>query len=340
MSVVLRGVSRAFGDVVAVDAIDLELADGALTSLVGPSGCGKTTTLRLIAGFDQPDAGEIVVHGTTVVGPGVLVPPEQRRIGVVFQHLALFPHLDVGRNIAYGLRHLDKPQRAARVDELLELVGLPGTARRLPHELSGGMAQRVAVARALAPEPRVVLLDEPFSSLDVGLRAELRAEIRRILRAAGVTALLVTHDQAEALSMGDRVAVMFRGRIEQIGSPEEVYGRPASVEVGTFLGDANPVPGRAQGGRVTTALGVVDAEVPDGAVTVLLRPEDVELVVDAGSPDTVTDVDYMGADRLVTVVLASGDEVAARLSARQRVAVGDHVRLSASPDGPVVAFPA
>ena len=340
MSVTLRGVRKAFGPVVAVDGIDLDLVDGGITSLVGPSGCGKTTTLRLIAGFEEPDEGEIALHGSVVAGPRRSVPPERRRVGVVFQHLALFPHLDVAGNIAYGLRGMDRRARAARVAELLELVGLPGLERRAPHALSGGQAQRVAVARALAAEPAVVLLDEPFSSLDVGLRAGLRSEIRRILRDAGVTALLVTHDQAEALSMGDRVAVMFDGRVAQVGTAEEVYRRPASVAVGDFLGDANAVAGVAVGGRVSSVAGVLVADVTDGPVTVLVRPEDLDLVLDPAGPAVVTDVDYLGPDRLVLARLDDGATLTARLPARSALAVGDRVRPVALADGPAVAFPA
>ena len=338
MSVQLRGVRKAFGSVVAVDGIDLELVDGGITSLVGPSGCGKTTTLRLIAGFEEPDAGEISLHGDVVAGPRRSVPPERRRVGVVFQHLALFPHLDVAGNIAYGLRGLDRKAKAARVGELLDLVGLPGMEGRQPHALSGGQAQRVAVARALAAEPAVVLLDEPFSSLDVGLRAGLRSEIRRILRDAGVTTLLVTHDQAEALSMGDRVAVMFDGRIAQIGTGEEVYRTPASVAVGDFLGDANALDGTAEGGRVETEIGALPAAVDDGPVVVLVRPEDLDLVPDPDGTAVIEDVDYLGPDKLVTVRLASGQQLTARLPARSELATGDRVRATSRPDAPVVAF--
>ena len=340
MSVQLRGVRKAFGSVVAVDGVDLELADGGVTSLVGPSGCGKTTTLRLIAGFEEPDRGEISLHGQLVAGPKVSLPPEQRRVGVVFQHLALFPHLDVAGNIAYGLRRLDRKARAARVGELLDLVGLPGFERRAPQALSGGQAQRVAVARALAAEPEVVLLDEPFSSLDVGLRAGLRAEIRRILREAGVTALLVTHDQSEALSMGDRVAVMFAGRIAQVGTAEEVYRTPASVEVGDFLGDANAVAGVARGGRMETPVGTFVVTTGDGPMVVLVRPEDLVIEADPQGNAVVVDCDYLGPDRLVLLRLATGDELTARLPARQALSIGDAVRATARLDGPVVAFPA
>jgi iron(III) transport system ATP-binding protein len=256
---------------------------------------------------------------------------------MVFQQLALFPHLDVAGNIAYGLRHLDRAARRRRVADLLDLVDLPGMAARFPNQLSGGEAQRVAVARALAPGPDVVLLDEPFSSLDVALRAGLRAEIRRILRAAGVTTLLVTHDQDEALSMGDRVAIMFDGRLAQVGSPEDVYRTPVTARTAAFLGDANAVRGDLAGGRVRTVLGEFAAAGEDGPVTVLVRPEDLDLVDDPDGRALVTEVDYFGHDQLI--VLRLGDEsVRARLHARRQLAPGTTVRIDARPHEPVVVF--
>ncbi|HEX7168370.1 MAG TPA: ABC transporter ATP-binding protein [Acidimicrobiales bacterium] len=348
-AVTLRGIRKAFGPVVAVDSVDLDLAEGRITALLGPSGCGKTTTLRLIAGFDRPDAGEIAIGGDVVAGAGHAVPPERRGIGMVFQQLALFPHLDVAGNIAYGLRGSSRSDRAARVGDLLDLVGLGGMGHRLPHELSGGEAQRVALARALAPKPQVVLLDEPFSSLDVALRAELRGEVRRILQAACVTTLVVTHDQDEALSIGDAVAVMFEGRVAQVGAPEDVYRHPASQAVAEFLGDANAVAGRATGGMVETEVGTLRSDVADGDVVVLVRAEDVDLAALDGEGDPgatgateaiVEDVDYFGHDQLVSVRLPSGARIEARLHARRRLPRGATVTVAARPDGPVVAFPA
>ena len=206
----VRGLRRTYGPIVAVDGIDLEVRTGEMVALLGPSGCGKTTALRLIAGLENPDAGTIEIAGRRVAGPGGAVPPERRRVGMVFQDHALFPHLTVADNIAYGIRR--DPDRAVRVRELLELVSLPEAGHRMPHELSGGMQQRVAIARALAPRPDIILLDEPFSNLDAALRTQLRGDLREILRAAGATAVLVTHDQDEALTLGDRMAVMVRGR--------------------------------------------------------------------------------------------------------------------------------
>ena len=212
----VRGLRRAFGDVVAVDDVDLDVRPGEMLTVLGPSGCGKTTVLRLIAGLDRPDAGTIEIGGRRVAGPGASIPPERRRVGMVFQDVALFPHLSVRDNIGYGLRR--DPDRAVRIGELLELIDLPDAGDRMPHQLSGGMQQRVAVARALAPRPDVVLLDEPFSSLDAALRTQLRGDVREILRAAGTAAVFVTHDQDEALTLGDRMAVMVRGHVEQVAT--------------------------------------------------------------------------------------------------------------------------
>ena len=271
--------SKRFGEVVAVDAADLDVHEGEFLGVLGPSGCGKTTLLRLIAGFEQPDGGGIEIGGRVVAGPRRNDPPERRRIGMVFQESALFPHLDVARNIGFGLPARD---RDTRVGELVALVGLAGLQRRMPHELSGGQQQRVALARALAPDPALVLLDEPFSSLDATLRAQLRGEVREILRAAGATALFVTHDQDEAFEISDRVAVMRAGRIEQISSPDELYLRPINRFVAGFVGEANLLPGEIQGGEVRTLVGRFrpsGGSLADGArAEVLLRPEQLHML--------------------------------------------------------------
>ena len=340
-SVALRGLGKRFGAVEAVRDLDLDVPAGDITVLLGPSGCGKTTTLRMVAGFERPDTGSVAIGGTTVAGPGAgsWVPPERRQIGMVFQQLALFPHLDVAANVGYGLRGLDRRDRQARVAELLALVGLGGYEARYADQLSGGQAQRVALARALAPRPQVVLLDEPFSSLDVSLRADLRTEVRRILKSEGVTTLLVTHDQDEALSLGDQVAVMLDGRLAQAGAPEAVYRRPETPDVAAFLGDANLVEGEVEGGVLRTELG--EAPVPDaspGPCWALVRPEDLDLVADAGAGATVLDVEYYGHDQLVTVALPSGSEVRARLHARHRFEPGTRVGVRLGGLG-VVVFP-
>jgi iron(III) transport system ATP-binding protein len=274
------GLSKRFGEIVAVDAVDLDVRRGEFLAVLGPSGCGKTTLLRLIAGFERPDAGGIEIDGRAVAGPRRNLPPEARRIGMVFQESALFPHLDVAANIGFGL---PRPRREARVAELVALVGLSGLQRRMPHELSGGQQQRVALARALAPDPALILLDEPFSALDATLRTQLRVDVREILRQAGATALLVTHDQGEALEISDRVAVMQAGRIEQVSTPDELYLRPINRFVAGFVGEANLLLGEVRHGEVQTIVGNFRAgagSLADGTrAEVLLRPEQLHMLV-------------------------------------------------------------
>ncbi len=236
----VRGLTKRFGEVTAVADFSLAVADGETVALLGPSGCGKTTVLRIIAGLEQPDAGQVLLAGRDATD----WPPERRGVGLVFQSYALFPHLSVGANVAYGLRFRRGVDRVARVEELLSLVGLSGYERRKPHQLSAGQQQRVALARALAPEPGILLLDEPLSALDAALRKELRGELRAILGKLGMTALYVTHDQEEALALADRVAVMREGRLDQVAPPAELYARPRTSFVAAFLGRANLWPGK------------------------------------------------------------------------------------------------
>ena len=277
----LRALSlvKRFGPITAVDDVSLDVRRGEFLGVLGPSGCGKTTLLRLVAGFERPDAGGIEIAGEAVAGPRRAVPPERRRIGMVFQESALFPHLDVAGNVGFGL---SRRGRDARIAELIALVGLAGLQRRMPHELSGGQQQRVALARALAPDPAIILLDEPFSSLDATLRSQLRAEVRDILRMAGATTLFVTHDQGEALEISDRVAVMRAGRIEQLSTPDELYLRPVNRFVAGFVGEANFLPGWVRQGEVETIIGRFRASglaMADGTrAEVLLRPEQLHMV--------------------------------------------------------------
>ncbi|MFD3357578.1 ABC transporter ATP-binding protein [Streptomyces fradiae] len=307
----VRRVVKAYGPGAPVlDGLDLSVPGGALAAVLGPSGCGKTTLLRVIAGFLKADSGSVSVAGRLLGGPGVHLPPERRRIGIVPQEGALFPHLTVARNIAFGLRDLGRADRRARVGEMLDLVGLPGHGERMPHELSGGQQQRVALARALAPRPHLVLLDEPFSALDSGLRGAVRAEVRAVLRESGATGLLVTHDQQEALSTADLVAVLRAGRVVQCATPETLYHRPADPWLASFVGDAVLVPGTAEKGTATTALGRVPlASAPDGLRDglVLLRPEQLRLAepdaAGAGAEGVVTDVRFFGHDAMVTVAV-------------------------------------
>ncbi|GIU86292.1 MAG: ABC transporter ATP-binding protein [Acidimicrobiia bacterium] len=336
--VVCRGVTKRFGPVTAVRDLDLDVRPGELLALLGPSGCGKTTTLRCLAGFERPEAGTIDLAGARVAGPGVFVPPERRRVGVVFQDYALFPHLTVEANVGYGVA--DRGRRAARVAEMLGLVGLADKARRRPHELSGGEQQRVAIARALAPDPAIVLLDEPFSNLDAALRGRVRAEVRDILRAAGATAVFVTHDQEEALSLADRVAVMHAGELLQVGTPAELYGSPARRFVAEFVGDADLVPGESDGVRVVTALGTapVAGDAPRGAVDVVVRPESVRLRLDGSGIGTVERITYYGHDQVIDVALGGGGRVRSRVGPGAAFHVGDRVAVQVV--GDVVVFPA
>ncbi|HZY66162.1 MAG TPA: ABC transporter ATP-binding protein [Rubrobacteraceae bacterium] len=332
----LSGVSKSYGPVAAVQDVHLDLEPGKILALLGPSGCGKTTTLRLLAGFEHPDAGEVEIGGKTVAGKRAFVPPEKRKVGMVFQDYALFPHLTVEQNIAYGLQRSGK--RKGRVAEVLGLAHLDGLGGRMPHELSGGQQQRVALARALAPEPAVVLLDEPFSNLDATLRARVRSEMREILRDAGVTAIFVTHDQEEALSIADEVAVMIDGRVLQKAPPEDLYLYPATREVAEFVGEANFIPGTAENGRVRCVLGDIPAlETVDGAVEVMLRPESLLLRALPDGEATVVGREFYGHDQLVELRLDSGETLYSRLVGRHGFEAGERVSLGAW--GPVVVFP-
>lgn len=334
-----RGLVKRYGDTLAVDGVDLEVARGSLTALLGPSGCGKTTVLRSIAGLLQPDGGEILIDGRTVADARTNVPPERRHVGLVFQDYALFPHLSVARNVAYGLGHLPRRARKARVAEVLELVSLGEVGRRLPTALSGGQQQRVALARALAPSPELILLDEPFSNLDAALRASVREEVRSILRAADATAVFVTHDQEEALSLADQVAVMDGGRIHQIADPQTLYTRPTTRFVAEFVGEADVLPATACGSRhVATALGELPTTetVSGGDLAAMIRPETVVLSTDGPRDGTVTGIEYFGHDQLVHVAFADGSTVRSRRGPTLDLQRGD--RVSVHVVGPVSVF--
>lgn len=305
--------SKVFNKVKAVHNLNMQLDEGTLFGLVGPSGCGKTTTLRLVAGFETLDEGTVAIHGRVVSGPGVHVPIEQRRVGMVFQDYALFPHLSVRENVEFGVPKGDTGK--IRTKMVLELARLTGMDKRLPHSLSGGEQQRVALARALASNPAVILLDEPFSNLDAQLRGRTRWEVKHVLKDAGVSAIFVTHDQDEALSLADRVGVMLNGQIVQAGTPEEVYGFPASLEVAKFLGEVNLINGLAENGVVHTELGLL--QTPSrlkGSVTVVVRPEAVTLhPVEQGKPTDqdgvltrMVDREFYGHAQLVRLRLPSG----------------------------------
>ena len=342
-----------YGGPAVVRGVTLEVPAREYLAILGASGSGKTTLLRSIAGYLRPTSGEIVVEGELVAGPHTFVPPEKRRIGVVPQEGALFPHLDVAGNVAFGLTG-DKKRQHDRVEQLLEMVDLPGLAHARPHELSGGQQQRVALARALAPEPALLLLDEPFSSLDAALRAEVRTEVRALLRTLGTTTIMVTHDQEEALSLADRVAVMAEGVIQQVGSPLAIYEEPSTLDVARFVGDLVELPvWEVAEGHASTALGSIPlngAHPPSGATAtrVALRPEQLVLVADRpvgdagdqrGSRGVVESIRYHGHDSLTNVRLDSGPAVAVRVPGGSGVNPGDAVRVVVTGSGRLFSDP-
>ena len=315
----LDGVSKRYSDDCAVEDCSFAVEEGELLTLLGPSGCGKTTTLRLIAGLERPDNGVVRIADEPVTGDGRFVPPEAREVGIVFQNFALFPHLTAAENIGFGLQDWSREERDARVAELLELVGLTDHADSDPDDLSGGQQQRIALARSLAPEPEILLLDEPFSNLDADLRIEMREEVRSILKEAGVTAISVTHDQEEALSISDRLAVMYDGQIEQVGRPEAVFQRPRSRFVAGFLGNASFLSGYVGADAVETELGAFDSDRVHGLadeyrgsrIDVLVRPDDVAaFAVDEDEANgRLVQRRYLGSTVLYRVELDNGDAV-------------------------------
>ncbi|MGY6548267.1 MAG: ABC transporter ATP-binding protein [Roseinatronobacter sp.] len=325
------GLSKRFatGGTVAAEALSLSLHDGEMLALLGPSGCGKTTFLRLLAGFERPDAGQILLRGRDVTDDL----PEQRGIGFVFQDYALFPHLNVFENVKFGLRRRPVADATARAQAMLDLVGLGALGARKPHELSGGQQQRVALARTLAVAPPLVLLDEPFSNLDTALRVETRQDVRGLLKAAGSAAILVTHDQEEAMAVADRIAVMRAGRLEQIGTPDAVYRTPVSEFVAAVMGRANFVMGMAEGDVAQTDFGPLPLSRPaQGPVSLSLRPEQILLSADPAGPAWITAREFRGHDQLFWVqdgtrhlMVLSGAEVGLAVGTRVRLRVRDCV---------------
>ena len=321
----LDGVTKRFGDVVAVDSTSLCVDRGEVVALLGPSGCGKTTLLRLVAGFERPDGGMVEVAGRAVAGSGVWVPPERRRVGMVFQDYALFPHLTVAENVGFGL---PRSARARRAAELLAVVGLDGLGRRYPYELSGGQQQRVALARALAPAPELILLDEPWSNVDPFLRETLRAEVTDIIRPLGVTVVLVTHDREEAFSLADRIALMRDGTVVQEGTSEELYFAPGSRWAAEFVGAGNLLTGRVVGGLVETAIGAFPANGASSldAAEVLIRPELLELEPDPTGAAEVVGREFRGHDVFYRVRL-DGVELVSHRPSTEVVPLGSRVSI-------------
>jgi iron(III) transport system ATP-binding protein len=321
----LEAVTKRFRDVMAVDSASLCIDRGEVVALLGPSGCGKTTLLRLIAGFERPDTGTVAIAGRVAAAAGTWIAPEARRVGMVFQDYALFPHLTVASNVGFGL---PRDERARHVPELLGIVGLDGLGHRYPHELSGGQQQRVALARALAPAPELVLLDEPWSNVDPFLRDTLRAEVAEIIRPLGVTVVLVTHDREEAFSLADRIALMRDGKVVQEGTAEELYFTPASRWAAEFVGAANVLPGVVVDGRVRTAIGAFPA---NGAslrsdAQVLVRPELLELEPDAAGAAEVVAREFRGHDVFYRVLL-DGVELVSHRPSTEVVALGSRVSI-------------
>lgn len=330
----ISGVSKSYGRVSALRDVSLSIEGGELFGVLGPSGCGKSTLLRVIQGFESPDSGTVTVGGRLLAGHGEWVPPERRRVGMVVQDYALFPHLNVFQNVEFGLRSMERSTRREVTERALELVGLQHKAASHPHQLSGGESQRVALARALAPEPDVVLLDEPFSSLDASLRAELRREVELILRDVGATAVLVTHDQEEALSLADRLAVMRDGKIVQIDTPGDVYWKPSERWVAQFVGDVNVLHGVAKGSAVDTELGTFDltfGEPAQGRVNIAVRPEQLAVRLDRSGNGEIVDREFYGHDVMYRVHHESGRQVLVQSPSTLLVEVGSRVMLGPSP---------
>jgi putative spermidine/putrescine transport system ATP-binding protein len=337
----LEGLTRRYGSVVALDGLDLDIPGGEFIALLGPSGCGKTTALRAIAGFDRPDGGRVLLDDRDITD----VPANKRDMGMVFQAYSLFPNLTVAENVAFGLRvrRRDKAERGSRAAELLELVGLADRGNRYPHQLSGGQQQRVALARALAVAPQVLLLDEPLSALDAQVRVQLREEIRRIQLELGITTVFVTHDQAEALSVADRVGVMRNGRLEQIASPDELYERPATAFVAEFVGTMNRIPARLVDGQAEllgTRRPVTGGTLPAGPVVALVRPESLLVEADDAGAGRVLTRTFSGASTRLAVALPDGVEVRVDVASAASAHLGPGSAVSVRPaERPVLVAP-
>lgn len=342
MQLELVNIAVGFSDTLVLDDLTLALQPGEIGCLLGASGCGKTTALRAVAGFEPLRRGQIVLGDQQISRPGFTLPPQQRRVGMVFQDYALFPHLNATDNVAFGLRHLTRKARQERVSEMLDLVGLGDLAHHYPHQLSGGQQQRVAVARALAPDPALILMDEPFSNLDVELRERLSLEVRDILKKAGTTALIVTHDQNEAFALADRIGLMHKGRIEQWDTAYNLYHRPASRLVAKFIGQGVLIPGMVgEDQHIQIPMGCLPALSPLPSrtpVEVLLRPDDIVQDDTSSLRATVVAKAFRGASTLYTLKLACGNRVLALVPSHQDHALGSQIGIRLKAEH-VIAFP-
>jgi len=341
MSVIkVSNLTKKFGDTFAVDNISFEVKKGEIFAILGPSGCGKTTTLRLIAGFEDPDDGGVYIEGTLAADKQKSTPPENRAIGMVFQDYALFPHLSVEKNILFGLERFPREQRSRIVINMLEFVGLQGFHDRYPHQLSGGQQQRVALARAMAPCPVVVLLDEPLSNLDADMRMKMRKELLQILKRAQTTTILVTHDQEEAFTLADNVAVLNNGMLEQLGTPEEIYHSPATRFVADFVGQADFINGLVKDNRIVTEIGTFQdkSNFEEGShVQLMIRPDDILFIPDNESGSTIVSREFRGEENRYTLKLPSGKIVHSSRPSTEVIKEGTNVRVEANPMH-IVAF--
>ena len=338
------GAGRRYGNVTAVEDVSFTLARGEVLSILGPSGCGKTTLLRLIAGFEGVDSGQVRIGGRLVSGASTHVPPDRRGVGMVFQEYALFPHMTVAQNVAFGLQALKGRDKRIRMAEVIATVRLDGLESRYPHEISGGQQQRVALARTIAPRPAAVLLDEPFSSLDAGMRSEMRREVDQILRSSNIATIFVTHDREEAFAMADRIGVMREGRIDQLDTPDAVYHTPETPFVASLAGVCDFLPGQVSNGRAETEIGRLlclprNGTLSEGArVELMVRPDDFHVVPDSRGSAVVDGREFRGDGTIMLVRTGSGTQLRCRQRSDTSMELGTRVRLIAASTAPFIAF--